>query len=50
MGRLESSGGAELWVLDGELNSLQEKVNWGHKEERQRKEKKIEGKKGRGAH
>jgi hypothetical protein len=50
MGRLESSGGAELRVLDGELDSLQEKLNWGHEEERQRKEKKIGGKKGCGAH
>jgi hypothetical protein len=36
-GRLESSGGAELRVIDGELDSLQVKSNQGHEEGRQRK-------------
>jgi hypothetical protein len=36
-GWLESPGGSELWVLDGELDSLQIKVNQGHEEGRQRK-------------
>jgi hypothetical protein len=37
-------------VLDGELDLLQVKVNWGHEEERQRKEKKIGGRWGGGVH
>jgi hypothetical protein len=45
-GRLESSGGAELWVMDVELELLQNKTNQGHEKVRRAKVEEM-GKRGR---